>query len=205
MGSFAAPIVNAAMAKTTSFISMERQRAEQLQQASDMEDRADLLRRQGRIAAEIGEREAYRLDSQKSLLRRQYNDVQGHNRASLGAGNVDMASGSAALVSEGNANRFAAEMGENAYNVAMKRWETEEQKRMTEYQAAQFDAQSSYLKRTAGNLLTSWLMSDMAGASAFFGGGGTQAIQGAIEKNRSSQQLYYDPALQKYTASNPRH
>ena len=176
MGQWAAPIVNAGITKLTTFAHMERQRAEQLQQASDMEDRADLMRRQGRNAAEIGEREAYKLDSQKSALRRQYNEVQGHNRASLGAGNVDMASGSAALVSEGNANRFSAEMGENAYNVAMKRWETEEQKRMTDYQAAQFDAQSSYLKRTAGNLLTSWLMSDMAGASAFFGGGGASAI-----------------------------
>lgn len=122
-----------------------------------MAAQAEATRKQAQRAAMQGKSEAERIDAQKSQLRRQFNEAQGRNRASLGAGNVDMASGSAMDVAEGNINRLGEEMAENAYNVALKRWETTEQTNALKHQADVYDAQGSYLKRTAGNLGTSLL------------------------------------------------
>ena len=139
------------------FAGAESGRAQQMAQARSLAAQAEATRKQAERTRLQGASEAERIDSQKSLLRRQYNEAQGSNRAALGAGNVDMASGSALDVAEGNINRLGQELADNAYNVALKRWETGEQERALNYQADVYDAQGSYLRRTAGNLGTSLL------------------------------------------------
>ena len=201
-------IANSAISTVTTTMQAEKARNQQLAQASAMEAQGDLLRKQAQLQAQKGEVEARAIDRQKRVIRRQFEGLQGRNRANLGAGNVDMSSGSAALVSEGNIQRFAEDMAENAYAAALKRWETDTAVKNTQYQAEQYDAQSSYLKDTAGNLLSSLLLGQLAGASAFFGGGGMQAIGSLAQGNQApqtGQTMYWDRALQTYTASNPIH
>ncbi|MBO4335845.1 MAG: hypothetical protein J5846_08460, partial [Desulfovibrio sp.] len=114
-----------------------------------------------------GDIEARQIEKQKRQLRRDFEQAQGHNRSLLAAGNVDMGSGSALDVELGNIDRFASEMQGNAYDVALKKWETGEQVKMANYQADAYDAQGSYLKSSAGSLGTSLLKGAIAGGMAF--------------------------------------
>ena len=147
----------AGLSAVSGFAGAEASRAQQTAQARSMAAQAEATRKQAQRVAMQGRSEAERIDAQKSQLRRQYNEAQARNRASLGAGNVDMASGSALDVAEGNISRLGQELADNAYNVALKRWETREQANALNHQAAIYDAQGSYLQRSAGNLGTSLL------------------------------------------------
>lgn len=140
----------------SSFIGAENQRHQ-------MKAQAGALKSQAKIAQMQGEVEASNLERQKTKLRQQYEELQGHNASLLAAGNVDMTSGSAWDVSMGNAIRFADDMGETSYQKAVKQWETAQNVKTLE-------AQSSYLKRSAGNLGTSLLTATLSGLTAGLGG-----------------------------------
>lgn len=170
----------AALSTLSTVVGSEQQRMQAQAQGEAMEAQAQAQRRQADLLQEKGNIEARNIEKQRRQLRRDFEQAQGHNRSLLAAGNVDMSSGSALDVSLGNIDRFVAEVGQNAYDVALKKWETNEQVKQARYQADLYDAQGSYLQSSAGTLGTSLLkgliqggitMGSMYGASAFSGAG----------------------------------
>lgn len=151
-------------------LSSERARGAQAAQAAQMAGQAETLRAQGDLEAARAEREGYEIDRRKSKLRAEFEELQGRNRSMLGAGNVDMASGSALDVSYGNIERFAQDMGDNAYERAIRIWEGQAAKASAYQQADNMRAQSTYLQATAGNLGTSLLTGVIQGAGGFASG-----------------------------------
>ena len=147
----------AALTLVSSVMENEQQRAQREAQGDAMEAQAAAQRQQAQLIQEKGNIEARNIEKQKRQLRREFEQAQGHNRSLLAAGNVDMSSGSAMDVSLGNIDRFAAEVGQNAYDVALKKWETDEQVKAANYQADIYDAQGSYLQNSAGSFGTSLL------------------------------------------------
>lgn len=143
--------------------------AQQRMEADALRAQADVSRQQAEMQRRQGEVEAQNYDRQKSQLRREFTATQGKNRSLLAAGNVDMASGSALDVSLGNIDRFAADVGENAYQKALALWSAEQQARTLDAQADIYSAQSSYLRRTAGNLGTSLLTAGLSGLTSGLG------------------------------------
>lgn len=162
-------LVAGGLAGASSLMDAERTRKQQKAQASAMSAQAKLTRNQAKVAEARGRVEAENIERQKSALRREFETLQGRNRVELGAGNVDMASGSALDVSLGNIGNFAADMGETAYQKALKEWESAQSVRNLNWQADQYDAQGSYLRRTAGNFGTSLLTAALSGVSTGLG------------------------------------
>lgn len=160
-------IASSVLTTVSTVYQSEQQRMQQETQASALAAQANAQRRQTELQARQGAVEAEEIERQKSQLRRQFEAEQGHNRSLLAAGNVDMSSGSAQDVSEGNIMEFGQAMGQNRYNVALKQWETEENRKAGMYQADLYDAQSSYLKRTAGSFGLSLLKGVLAGGAQF--------------------------------------
>ena len=163
-----------------SLANAQTQAAQQRAQADALQAQSSAARQQAAIQRQKGEIEAQNYDRQRSQLRRQFEETQGRNRSLLAAGNVDMSSGSAQDVSLGNIERFAADVGENAYQKALKEWETAQEVKNLSYQAAALDAQGSYLKKSAGNLGTSLLT---AGLSGLTSGLGTYTMAGGRLSN----------------------
>ena len=138
----------------------------QRQQAGAMEVQAANTRAQAEMERQRGQIEAETIAKQKSRLTKEYQQGQARNRVNLGAGNIDMTSGSALKLQEGNADAYAADVGENEYQRLLKINETNNNFRTAQWQADQFDANASYLKRTAGNLGTNLLTAALAGTAS---------------------------------------
>ncbi len=163
-----------------SLANAQTQAAQQRAQADALQAQSSAARQQAAIQRQQGEIEAQNYDRQRSQLRRQFEETQGLNRSLLAAGNVDMSSGSAQAVSLGNIERFAADVGENAYQKALSLWGSEQQAKTLDWQANVYNAQSSYLNKTAGNLGTSLLT---AGLSGLTSGLGTYTMAGGRLSN----------------------
>ena len=138
----------------------------QRQQAGAMEVQAANTRAQAEMERQRGQIEAETIAKQKSRLTKEYQQGQARNRVNLAAGNIDMTSGSALKLQEGNADAYAADVGENEYQRLLKINETNNNFRTAQWQADQFDANASYLKRTAGNLGTNLLTAALAGTAS---------------------------------------
>lgn len=182
-----AMIATAVLATASSVISSEQQRLQQNAQGEAMEAQATIQRQQAQLAQQRGDIEARNIERQKRQLRRDFEQAQGHNRSLLGAGNVDMTSGSALDVSLGNIDRFATEMGENAYSAALKKWETAEQVKAMNYQADVYDAQGSYLQSSSGSFGTSLLKGVITGATSFASMYGSSALAGGAGSSGAQQ------------------
>lgn len=154
----------------TSLAQAEKSRNDQLARASQAKAQAAMIRAQAASDKRAGELEAYEIDKQKTRIRREYQEIMSRNRAQLGAGNVDMSSGSALDVASGNIDNFASDMGDNAYRRALKLWETEARDQTARYQADVQDASATYLQRTAGSIGTSILTGLVSGAGGFASG-----------------------------------
>ncbi len=168
-GAAALALTMGGLTAANSFAASRQQAAQQKAQAGALRAQADATRRQAALAARAGRIEAENLDRQQSALRREFEEAQGRNRSLLAAGNVDMSSGSALDVSLGNIERFAADVGENRYQKALREWETAQEVKNLEYQAATQEAQGSYLKKSAGNLGASLLTAGLAGLTSGLG------------------------------------
>lgn len=178
-----------------SFANSQSQAAQQRAQAAAYATQAEQTRNQARYQQEKGRIEAENIDRQKSQMRRDFEQLQGRNRSLLAAGNVDPTSGSAMDVQLGNIEMFANDIGENAYQKALKEWETREQVKQTQYQADIYDAQSSNLERTAGNIGQSLLTAGLSGASGFLSGytmagGAFGAGKGTLLKETNWDKVY---------------
>lgn len=163
-----------------SFLSSLSQTQAQNQQAryqqAQMQANAAAARNQAKITAEQGRMEAENLDRERDALRRQYADLQSGNIANLGALGVDMSSGSAAATLEGNANRFAADVGANRYQKAVSEWATRQNVRAQEAQAQNYENAASWYGKTVRglgqSLLTAGISGLASGLSAYAMGGG---------------------------------
>ena len=188
-------LVAGGLSAASSLAGAEQQRRRQKAQASALASQADMTRRQADLAERQGRVEAEGVDRRKSALRREFEAMQGRNRSLLAAGNVDMTSGSALDVSLGNIDRFAEDVGENAYQRALKEWETSENVKALNYQADAYDAQGSYLRRSAGNLGTSLLTATLSGVASGLGAysmsGGTFGGSGGSEWNVLSKKKFF--------------
>lgn len=138
--------------------------------AAAQEAQAAQLREQAKLQSQQGQAEAEALDRQRQQLRRRYDQAQGANRMALGTGNVDLASGSALAVADGNAAAFASDMGENAYQRAIREVETRNQVNAAYHQADLLDGNASYQKRAASSLAPTLLGSLLQGAGGFMTG-----------------------------------
>lgn len=124
-------------------ISQQRQQAKQLRtQAAFLRNKQKYDQAQARVDAD-------NIGRNRSRLTEAFRETQGANRVKLGAGNVDMASGSALDVSLGNINRYAQDVADNSYSRAVRLWEASENDRNLQWQIDAANAQSSYLKKSA--------------------------------------------------------
>ncbi len=206
MGMSALALTMGGLSAASTLLGAEQQRKQQKAQASALEGRAEMTRRQAELTAQQGRLEAETIDRRKSDLRREFERMQGRNRSLLAAGNVDMTSGSALDVSHGNINRFAADVGENAYQKALKEWETAQNVKNLAYEADVYDAQSSYLRKSAGNFGTSLLTAAISGVGtglgAYAAGGGSL---GGLFGTAAGTGKYWDRALNAWSATRPLH
>lgn len=144
---------------------------------------AEAARNQAKITAEKGRIEGENLDRERSALRRQYADLQSGNIASLGALGVDMSSGSALGTLEGNALRFSQDVALNRYQKALSEWETGENVKALEANAANYDAAASYYGSTVKGLGNSLLTAGITGLTS---GIGAYAMAGGFGGSSSS-------------------
>lgn len=160
-------LISAGLTALQGFNSSQAQISQAQNQARVMEANARVARQNAALEAEQANFEARQQDKKKSALRREYESVQAQNRVNLGAGNVEMFSGSALDVAEGNINNFASDMGDNAYAVAMKRWEAAERERQGKQSAHIMEENASWLKQSSGNIFTSLLTASIGGFGGF--------------------------------------
>lgn len=130
-------------------------------QAENMRSQAEAQRAQGELALQ-------QHDKQRAEITRQFREAQARNAVSLGVGNVDMSSGSALSVADGNANAYGADIGDNAYSRANAAVANENQYRAAMSQAANLDAQASYAKKQS--LFPTLFDTALRGAGSFMSG-----------------------------------
>ena len=167
MGAMIFGIISAALSAFQGFSQSQAQISQSQNQARVMEANAKITRQNAAMEKERNLQEARAQEREKIRLREEFNATESANRVSLGAGNVDMTSGSAFDVSMGNINAFAADMGENAYAVALKKWEAAERERIGNEQAHIMEENASWLKKSSGNTLTSLLTAGIGGFGGF--------------------------------------
>lgn len=163
-------LVSAGVAMAGSMASGLASASQQRTQAENYEQQAKQTREQARLTEQQGAIEAQQIDRRKSKLRRDYEAMQGRNDVSLGAGNVDLASGSAANVAEGNAGLFASDVAENYYDKMLKEYQTAEQAKQQRYQADILASKSNYLEQTANDIGPTLLTTGLSGIQGFMSG-----------------------------------
>lgn len=194
-----------ALGAASSLIGAEGQRATRLAQASQLRAQGKAARQNAELERARGERAAREVDRERKRRREEFEDIQARNRSMLAAGNVDMTSGSALAVSEGNIDRYAADVADTAYRRAMTLWESGVNAQNLDYQGRAADANASYLQRTAGNLGTSILRGAVGGATGFVSGYSMAGGKLGTLFGAGKAPTYWDRALQKFTTSNPIH
>lgn len=164
-----------------------------ISQKNQQRVQAQNLEQQAAAQAAASQIEAEGIDRRKAQIRRDYEQMQGRNAASLGAGNVDLSSGSAMDVAQGNANLFAQDVGANAYEAALAKWRGLNQAKALQSQADQLTKQSN-------NYLPTLLDAGLSGISGFMSGFGRN---GRLPSQR--QERYWDRALGQWSSTMPRH
>lgn len=169
-------------------------------QNASMKAQADAAKRQAanyeiqaKEAADRGRIEAAQIDQRKSELRKRHDENEARNKTLLGVGNVDMASGSAMDVAKGNAENFAADIGDNAYSRILKEWETDRNKERLQAAADQSRAQADVYAKQSRQWAPGLLGAVLSGASGFasgygMAGGSLKSLWGGAAANPS-----YDP------------
>lgn len=200
------PVAMGAMSMISSMQKGNEANAQAQYQQSQMEANAQAARNQASITAQKGRVEAENIDREKSALTRQFADAQSGAVANLGALGVDMSSGSAANVLQGNANAYAADVGDNRYQKAYSQWETRQNVNAQLATAQNYDNAASYYASTVKSLGQSLLTGGMSGIasglgaytsmggsfSGLFGGGSKSVTSG----NGSGFSLYSGNAMQ---------
>lgn len=175
---------------------------QQAAQAAAQQANANNLRAQAKMQEEQNQVELEANDKQRHKLRQQYEQAQGQNRVNLGAGNVDLSSGSAMAVQDANADAFAADVGENAYQRDLKEVEGQNKVKNTLYQADVAEAQADYLSNQSSSFVPTLLNTALAGASGFMTG---YSFGGKLLGAGTTTYKYWDRALQAWSDTPVRH
>ncbi len=139
------------------------QSAQAASQKSQLEYQAAVAQNEANLERQKGIVEQENLDREERAMREDFAAQQGHNLNMLSAGNLDITSGSASDVLEGNIGKFANDLAWQKYQQDVSQWETDQR-------AKSLEGQSSYLHSTASQLGPSLLGSAMAGVSAGLSG-----------------------------------
>lgn len=145
-----------------------------------------------------------------------YKEVQGNNAAQAGAANVDISSGSAAKVMEGNAGRYADEYASGRRAYDLQQWNGESTLSMMEAMAKGYNYQQDAYNKTASAYRTVANLQGSAWGNAFasagisllgslIGGDFSGLMNSNTGKVASGGDEYWDPALLTWTSSKPRH
>lgn len=149
---FAKAGTEAAMQGVQSYFAADAAKAQAKAQARVGAANASMLRSQ-KVTQDIANRQALEaLARQRSAVTDVYRAQQGANIAGAGAANVDISSGSAAQILEGNADRYARDMASSRYQEAVQMWQGESAISMLEAQAKGYDITSS-AQRSIANMI----------------------------------------------------
>lgn len=160
-------VVNGTITGLEAFSQAESERLRARKPADFMEQQAANTRARGVYEQTRAGVEAQAIDRKKTQLTRQFRDTMGHNRSMLAAGNVDLATGSAMDVQQGNISLYAQDMAENAYDKLLRLWEGDQAYNSYDAEARNLESQASYIKNTAGTIGTSILMGGWEANKAF--------------------------------------
>lgn len=178
------------------------QSQQQIANAKSQQAQAQALRDSARQQADASQVELENIDRQRAQMRRSYEHIKGSNAVSLGAGNVDLSSGSALDVAEGNLNQYASDIGENAYTRALREWESKTRLAQTNWEADNLESNARAMKRQANNIVPTLLQTGLSGINGFLSG---YSWGGKLNPFGKSETRYWDRALQDFTKSNPKH
>ncbi len=89
--------------------------------------------------------EQLRLQTEKEQVRKGYNQEKGRNVSTMASANIDLSSGSALDLLQGNANEFAEDMGTQKYNQILADWEAEQAVNNYIYQSKQLESSANML------------------------------------------------------------
>lgn len=167
MGQFLG-IASAGLGLMQSVMGMGQGMAQQGQNAQQLKTQALQQNNQANVEQRRGAIEASAIEAQKSRIRQRFEQIQSQNRAQLGAGNVDMTSGSPLKVSLGNINRFAEDMGETSYQKAARLWEAGENAKNLRWQAENNRRQASWLEESQKEMEGTMLSLLLPGAARLF-------------------------------------
>ena len=160
----------------SSFQQSEGKRKQQEHEADVLESKATAKDQQAEITRRQVEIEKEAFDRDAILQKRRYVEAAGTNKAILAAGNVDISSGSALDLLEGNLNRFADDAGELEYQKELSMWTGKRDVDILGFEAELLRSNASFLDRTAGSvgqsLLTAGLEGFSTGTSTFISAGG---------------------------------
>ena len=159
-------VVAGSLAALSSLSSSNAANAQAKYQQSQAEANAAAARNQAQITEQKGRVESENIDREKQALTRQYADAQSGAVANLGALGVDMSSGSAANVLQGNANAYAADVGDNRYQKAYSQWETRQNVNAQLTAADNYDNAASYYGSTVKSLGQSLLTAGVSGLAS---------------------------------------
>lgn len=110
------------------------------------------------------------MDRQRTQMRREYDAEQGKNLSMLAASGMDISSGSAFDLLSGNADIFAADMGEALRNRGFAQWEGQNKVAGLQHEAQMHDSKAGFLRSTKTNLGNSLLNAGIAGGGAIGSG-----------------------------------
>jgi hypothetical protein len=174
-----AALVMGALGAISAFQQAEAQRVQQQYEAEIARNNAVAKQQQAEIVRQRTESERVAADEESHEVKRKYLDAAGTNMSLLASKNVDISTGSALDLLEGNLNAFADDMGEMAYQKELNTWAGKREAQVFDYEADVLNSNASFLERTAGSvgqsLLTAGLSGLGGGLSTFAGGGGFSA------------------------------
>ncbi|MCP4127772.1 MAG: hypothetical protein GY753_11995 [Gammaproteobacteria bacterium] len=164
---FVFAIISAVVTAISTFSQMEATRKDKEYKAAVERNNAIAKRQQADVTRRKGEVAMRAKDEEKKKLKREYTAAAGTNRSLLAAGNVDLTTGSALDLLEGNYNRFADDAGEIEYQKELTGWEHRREAQIQEWEGDVADSNASYLEKTAGSTGKSLLGGVLAGGASF--------------------------------------
>ncbi|MCK5639917.1 MAG: hypothetical protein KAJ19_03940 [Gammaproteobacteria bacterium] len=160
-------ILSAVISAVKTFSTMEAARRDKEYKAKIEANNALAKRQQAEITRKKTEIAMRAKDEEKKKVKREYTAAAGTNRSLLAAGSVELTTGSALDLLEGNYNRFADDMGELEYQKELTGWEGRREADIQDFEGGVFESSSSYLSSTAGTVGDSLLGAGLAGGSSF--------------------------------------
>jgi hypothetical protein len=160
-------VLTAVVKAAQTFQTLEANRKQKEYQAAVERNNAIAKRQQAELTERRTEIAMRAKDEEKKKLKREYTAAAGTNRSLLAAGNLDITSGSALDLLEGNYNRFADDAGELEYQKELTGWEGRREAQIQNWEGDVADSNASYLEKTKGSLGDSLLGGAFTGLATF--------------------------------------